>query len=198
MTRSLLMNSTRSWVFTSSLTQGVGLAAGFGRALDKTMQKSIQALEYFAQFDDHAKQYAKISTGLLRYARAHLERQDEREQTQRAESSTKLFGLVPKGPDVPVDSKHELSLGRAMTETFKIHHAAGVYDNRPTAANGLSTPERQHNMFPVAGAPEPTLDMSFFEGFPVPNDPSDIDWESVNLFRWLDDAGLDGAHHFGG
>ncbi|KAK4034138.1 hypothetical protein C8A01DRAFT_49411 [Parachaetomium inaequale] len=87
-----------SWLFASSLVLGVGLLGGFGRIIEKHCRASIAALEYFAQADAHAVQYALIAKSLLSTALQYLERREIEERQQRTESSSQLFGLIPRTP----------------------------------------------------------------------------------------------------
>ncbi|KAI0119809.1 fungal-specific transcription factor domain-containing protein [Daldinia grandis] len=85
-----------SWLFASSLVLGVGLLGGFGRILEKYARMSIAGLEYFARSDAHALQYSLIAKSLLSSALKHLQKQDIDERLRITESSSKLFGLVPR------------------------------------------------------------------------------------------------------
>ncbi|KAK3291942.1 uncharacterized protein B0H64DRAFT_420152 [Chaetomium fimeti] len=87
-----------SWLFASSLVLGVGLLGGFGRIIEKHCRASIAALEYFAQADAHAMQYSLIAKSLLSTALQYLERREIQERQQRTESSSQLFGLIPRAP----------------------------------------------------------------------------------------------------
>ncbi|KAI1101286.1 hypothetical protein F4804DRAFT_344081 [Jackrogersella minutella] len=87
-----------SWLFASSLVLGVGLLGGFGRILEKYAHMSISALEYFAKDDAHALQYTLIAKSLLSSALEYLQKRDIDERLQITESSTQLFGLIPKEP----------------------------------------------------------------------------------------------------
>ncbi|KAJ4291417.1 hypothetical protein N0V88_006010 [Collariella sp. IMI 366227] len=85
-----------SWLFASSLVLGVGLLGGFGRIIEKHCRASIAALEYFAQTDAHAVQYSLIAKSLLTTALQYLEKREIQERQQRTESSSQLFGLIPR------------------------------------------------------------------------------------------------------
>jgi len=85
-------------LFASSLVLGVGLLGGFGRIIEKHCRASIAALEYFAQADAHAMQYSLIAKSLLATALQYLERREVEERQQRTESSSQLFGLIPRTP----------------------------------------------------------------------------------------------------
>ncbi|PNH62831.1 hypothetical protein VD0001_g9337 [Verticillium dahliae] len=88
--------SIRSWLFASSLVLGIGLLGSFGRILEKYSRRSIQALEHFAKHDTNAGQYALIAKSLLSSALEYLEKKELNERIQRTESSSQLFGLVPR------------------------------------------------------------------------------------------------------
>lgn len=92
----LLIRAPSSWLFASSLVLGLGLLGGFGRIIEKYCRAAIAALEYFAQADAHAVQYALIAKSLLATALEYLEKREMRERQQRTESSAQLFGLVPR------------------------------------------------------------------------------------------------------
>ena len=88
-------DTSRSWLFASSLVLGVGLLGGFGRILEKYTRMSIQALDHFAKSDTHATQYSLIAQSLLTTALEHLEKRELQERLRRTESSSQLFGLIP-------------------------------------------------------------------------------------------------------
>ena len=86
-----------SWLFASSLVLGLGLLGGFGRIIEKYCRASIAALEYFAEADAHAVQYSLIAKSLLNTALAYLEKREMQDRLRRTESSSQLFGLIPRG-----------------------------------------------------------------------------------------------------
>lgn len=57
---------------------------------------SIAALEYLAEHDAHAMQYSLIAKSLLSSALKYLQRKDIDERLRITESSSQLFGLIPK------------------------------------------------------------------------------------------------------
>ncbi|RYP46624.1 hypothetical protein DL768_007203 [Monosporascus sp. mg162] len=85
-----------SWLFASALVTGVGLLGGFGRVLEKYARMAISALEFFAKEDTHAMQYSLIAKSLLTSALQYLETKETKERIRIAESSSQLFGLIPK------------------------------------------------------------------------------------------------------
>ncbi|RYP02462.1 hypothetical protein DL764_005789 [Monosporascus ibericus] len=90
-----------SWLFASALVTGVGLLGGFGRVLEKYARMAISALEFFAKEDTHATQYSIIAKSLLTSALKYLETKETKERIRIAESSSQLFGLIPKEDTVP-------------------------------------------------------------------------------------------------
>ena len=91
-----MLTRVSSWLFASSLVLGIGLLGSFGRILEKYSRNSIQALEHFAEHDTNAGQYAQIARSLLASALDYLEKKEMSERLQRTESSSQLFGLVPR------------------------------------------------------------------------------------------------------
>ncbi|KAK0725050.1 hypothetical protein B0H67DRAFT_550692 [Lasiosphaeris hirsuta] len=107
-----------SWLFASSLVLGLGLLGGFGRIIEKYCRASISALEYFAEVDAHAVQYSLIAKSLLTTASEYLEKKEIRERLERTESSSQLFGLVPRVPREANDNlDRTLPNGQSMTES---------------------------------------------------------------------------------
>lgn len=74
----------------------MGLVGGFGRIIEKHCRLSITALEYFAQADTHAMQYSLIAKSLLATAIDHLDKKEAEERLKSTESSSQLFGLLPR------------------------------------------------------------------------------------------------------
>ncbi|RYO94662.1 hypothetical protein DL766_007956 [Monosporascus sp. MC13-8B] len=104
---------TLSWLFASAIVTGVGLLGGFGRVLEKYARMAISALEFFAKEDTHAMQYSLIAKSLLTSALQYLEMQETKERIRTAESSSQLFGLIPKEDtlsqvSVPVGTTRDL------------------------------------------------------------------------------------------
>jgi hypothetical protein len=92
---------------------GVGLLGGFGRIIEKHCRACISALEYFAQTDAHAVQYSLIAKSLLSTALQYLERREIQERQQRTESSSQLFGLIPRS------SRAHEDRGRAVSGSWQ-------------------------------------------------------------------------------
>ncbi|EAA30193.2 hypothetical protein GE21DRAFT_10508 [Neurospora crassa] len=97
-----------SWLFASSLVLGLGLLGGFGRIIEKYCRASIAALEYFAEADAHAVQYSLIAKSLLNTALVYLEKREMQDRLRRTESSSQLFGLIPRrnSRDNTTDDNH--------------------------------------------------------------------------------------------
>jgi hypothetical protein len=72
---------------------------------------SITALEHFANYDGHAMQYSLIAKSLMAVAIEYIEQKELRERLQRTESSSQLFGLVPRGNRDESDESMSLSDG---------------------------------------------------------------------------------------
>ncbi|KAK4229275.1 hypothetical protein QBC38DRAFT_360020 [Podospora fimiseda] len=87
-----------SWLFAASLVLGVGLMGGFGHIIEKHCRASISCLEYFVQADAHAFQYSLIAKSLLSTALEYLEKREMQERLRRTESSSRIFGLIPRAP----------------------------------------------------------------------------------------------------
>jgi hypothetical protein len=113
---------------------GVGLLGGFGRIIEKHCHACISALEYFAQTDAHAVQYSLIAKSLLSTALQYLERREMQERQQRTESSSQLFGLIPRSASGGDDRGRALSgswqgespqKGRSRADKTRPGHADG-------------------------------------------------------------------------
>ncbi|KAI1392606.1 uncharacterized protein F4822DRAFT_133700 [Hypoxylon trugodes] len=179
-----------SWLFASSLVLGVGLLGGFGRILEKYAEMSISALEYFAENDAHAMQYSLIAKSLLSSALKYLERRDINERLRITESSSQLFGLMPKERPPRED--------RIPTETTQ--------PGAPVADSGmpqnLSSHELLSSPFHDIDPALLSLGCSFDStpGAPFPGreqqDQTDQVFGALNLFPLLDGNGhIDLAHY---
>ncbi|KAJ4399349.1 hypothetical protein N0V85_006050 [Neurospora sp. IMI 360204] len=124
-----------SWLFASSLVLGLGLLGGFGRIIEKYCRASIAALEYFAEADAHAVQYSLIAKSLLNTALAHLEKREMQDRLRRTESSSQLFGLIPRG-----DS------GDETTHDDNNHNTNNNNDHEdPSTSNSYQQQQHQHD-----------------------------------------------------
>ncbi|KAK5636915.1 hypothetical protein RRF57_012627 [Xylaria bambusicola] len=115
-----------SWLFASSLVVSVGHLSNFGRALEKPAEESIRALEYFASQDAHASQYARIAQSLHRCAQSYLARQDAEDRRRIAESSTQLFGLMPKDHDDDNQNSGRPNSSGAQYPEIRVSAPAGL------------------------------------------------------------------------
>lgn len=202
----LILNalSLRSWLFASSLVLGLGLLGGFGRIIEKYCRLSISALEYFAETDAHAMQYSLIAKSLLATALEYLDRKEARERVQRTESSSQLFGLLPRDSyqDAERQQPHPRPRGRQPTSPPGSYVAKEATHGRGDSAR-----------IAQFGAPPPRIDLdvdaSFF-GFSdaLPREPdfsvlggtldtdADQSFGALNLFPLLDTSGhIDLAHY---
>ncbi|KAI1087930.1 IDO-domain-containing protein [Rostrohypoxylon terebratum] len=182
-----------SWLFASSLVLGVGLLGGFGRILEKYSCMSIAALEYFAKNDTHAMQYALIAKSLLSSALEYLQNKDIDERVQIMESSSQLFGLIPK------ESLHQ---GRAPASNTARSTAASNPQNT-SVPQDLSTRDSPTSPFqdidPILLSLECSLDVNSGTSFSNKDqqDQADQVFGALNLFPLLDGNGhIDLAHYF--
>ncbi len=165
---------------------------------EKYARMSITALEYFAKKDTHAMQYSLIAKSLLTAALEYLERREVHERLQRTETSSQLFGLVPRDnrnrDGVPVSasrSDEQTSGGDSLRDATPMTStqaslrdilgvgfaSADVDDLIPTASN------------PMSWTPDPSsLGEGIFEG-------EDQAFGSLNLFPLLDGGGHIGLSH---
>ncbi|KAK4201667.1 hypothetical protein QBC40DRAFT_222827 [Triangularia verruculosa] len=181
-----------SWLFASSLVLGVGLIGGFGRIIEKYCRTAIAALEYFAQTDTHAVQYSLIAKSLLNTALEYLEKKEIQERARRTESSSQLFGLIPRTPRGSENSNDGTQ--------FKANPVAGHGET-------TSKPDKSHasqedvvlqrfgfdfesTFLGMTGTPE----FSVFSGF---EENADQTFGALNLFPLLDgDGHIDLANYF--
>jgi hypothetical protein len=171
---------------------------GFGRIIEKHCRASITALEYFAQADAHAMQYALIAKSLLATALQYLERKEIQERQQRTESSSQLFGLIPQpsrsgnneGSRAFSGSWHcnspqkgaAESSDRALSGHFDAHEPRFSFDFESTFL-GLTDALPRTPDFSLLGGPlEPDAEQTF---------------GALNLFPLLDtDGHIDLANYF--
>jgi hypothetical protein len=176
---------------------GVGLLGGFGRIIEKHCRASIAALEYFAQTDAHAVQYSLIAKSLLTTALEYLEKKEILERQRRTESSSKLFGLVPR-------------IARPISSGHREQAASGTRQGESSDVS--SRPEKSR--LGHADSQTPRLGFDFESGFLGLSEtvtgtpdflfmdgPLDADAEqtfgTLNLFPLLDtDGHIDLANYF--
>ncbi|KAK3384905.1 hypothetical protein B0H63DRAFT_173185 [Podospora didyma] len=193
-----------SWLFASSLVLGLGLLGQFGRIIEKHCRASIAALEYFADVDSHAVQYALIAKSLLATALEHLEKTEIQDRLKRTESSSQLFGLVPLTPrhtDSLMNDKRPSVFSPATSPT-----------GGPDGTKELDNPERTRLAQPDGPSPRFSFDfestfLGFTESLPgtsefsILGDSLDHDSEqtfgALNLFPLLESDGhIDLANYF--
>ncbi|TQN71631.1 Filamentous growth regulator 27 [Colletotrichum shisoi] len=163
-----------SWLFASSLILGVGLLGSFGRILEKYARNAIMVLEHFAKSDAHAAQYSMIAKTLLNAALDYLEKKELQERIQRTESSSQLFGLVPR-------------------DSADVDHTPRPSSNTQTTPAGADR----------ALATKPTNSVSGFLGLGFGSPPfADVDASFLGLSASLpqtpDLSVLDGRHDYHG
>ncbi|KAH6692183.1 fungal-specific transcription factor domain-containing protein [Plectosphaerella plurivora] len=197
-----------SWLFASSLVLGIGLLGSFGRILEKYSRNSIQALEHFAKHDSNAGQYALIARSLLSSALDYLEKREMSERQQRTESSSQLFGLVPRdggGAEHAQQQRSLLQHHQPSPSQFQSPSAVAA----ATAAAGDRRDSTSRHVNPLSGyvglgtSPFGDMDPSFM-GFTgsLPRTPDlsailegrmdvggDANFGDLNLFQLLDGEG---------
>ncbi|KAK3984117.1 hypothetical protein QBC44DRAFT_253635 [Cladorrhinum sp. PSN332] len=137
-----------SWLFAASLVLGVGLLGGFGHIIEKHCRASISCLEYFAQADAHAVQYSLIAKSLLATALEYLEKREMQERLRKTESSSRIFGLIPRTP-------RETGGGRAPVTTSTVDDTG----------KGGSNPEGDKSHLPQSEGPTPGFGFDFESAF---------------------------------
>ncbi|KAM0327412.1 hypothetical protein ACHAQA_005698 [Verticillium albo-atrum] len=173
-----------SWLFASSLVLGIGLLGSFGRILEKYTRKSIQAMEHLAKNDTNAGQYALIAKSLLASALEYLEKKELNERLQRTESSSQLFGLVPReGQEGMLLPPHPQSVTDRRNSTIRASGASGYL--------GLGTPpfgDIDTGFLGLSDSLPQTPNLSaFLEGrMETGGDPG---FGDLNLFQLLDGDG---------
>ncbi|KAI1411349.1 hypothetical protein F5Y13DRAFT_180734 [Hypoxylon sp. FL1857] len=182
-----------SWLFASSLVLGVGLLGGFGRILEKYAHMSIAALEYFAKNDAHAMQYSLIAKSLLSSALKYLQRRDTDERLRITESSSQLFGLIPK-EHPPQEDFTPTSMTESRTVTTD---PQGTNVPQTSLTHELLT-SPFHDIDPALLSLGSTLDSTSGTSFSARDqqDQTDHVFGALNLFPLLDGNGhIDLAHY---
>ncbi|OLN94139.1 putative transcriptional regulatory protein C417.09c-like protein 2 [Colletotrichum chlorophyti] len=176
-----------SWLFASSLILGVGLLGSFGRILEKYTRNSIMVLEHFAKKDAHASQYSHIAKSLLNAALDYLEKKELQERLQRTESSSQLFGLVPRDG---VDSEQ-------AGQSSALGHTLPPISDRPLATKagsavtgflGMGSPsftDADASFLSLSNSLPRTPDLSVLDG----RNEMDHGFGDLNLFQLLDGDG---------
>ncbi|KAK4100437.1 hypothetical protein N658DRAFT_473368 [Parathielavia hyrcaniae] len=196
-----------SWLFASSLVLGVGLLGGFGRIIEKHCRYSIAALEYFAQADAHAVQYSLIAKSLLSTALQYLEKREVQERQRRTESSSLLFGLIPRSSHGTADDDRVRSLSGSHQNTKASE--VGSKADKARLGDGEELPQYgldfESAFFGLPGTTSTststlpnTPDFSFMGGG-GPLDAADVEqtFGALNLFPLLEtDGHIDLANYF--
>lgn len=189
-------------MFASSLVLGVGLLGGFGRILEKYTRASIQTLDYFSKHDTHATQYSLIAQSLLTAAVEYLEKRELQERLLRTESSSQLFGLIPRdnipGESTPLSSRDANAIASSPMGVSSTRMRESL-DRSFLQHNGLSnmgSPPRFGDLDAAfLGLNESLLqtpDSNYWNGTFGSDDPG----STLNLFALLDaGGGIDLAHH---
>ncbi|KAK1491597.1 fungal specific transcription factor domain-containing protein [Colletotrichum cuscutae] len=176
-----------SWLFASSLILGVGLLGSFGRILEKYTRNSILVLEHFAKIDAHASQYSLIAKSLLNAALEYLEKKELRERMQRTESSSQLFGLVPRES---TESIHNIqaSATDASPNTSTDRSLLSKTNNSGSGFFGLGSPsfvDVDASLLSLSSSLPRTPDLSMLDG----RNEMDHGFRDLNLFQLLDGDG---------
>ncbi|KAK2035258.1 fungal-specific transcription factor domain-containing protein [Colletotrichum zoysiae] len=176
-----------SWLFASSLILGVGLLGSFGRILEKYTRNSIMVLEHFAKSDAHASQYSLIAKSLLNAALDYLEKKELRERTQRTESSSQLFGLVPRDNTEANRSTHH-TINDHTTPTSPDRPLSAKSNGLFSGFLGLDSPslaDLDASFVGLSAALPRTPDLAELDG----RNDVDHSFSDLNLFQLLDADG---------
>ncbi|ROT42874.1 fungal-specific transcription factor domain-containing protein [Sodiomyces alkalinus F11] len=177
-----------SWLFAASLVLGIGLLGSFGRILEKYTRKCIQSLEHFSKNDTNAAQYALIAKSLLASALGFLEKRELDERQRRTESSSQLFGLVPR--DGQECGPRPVSQSPSQSQSQSQQQAAAASSG--TGYLGLDTPPFGDMITGFLGLPNslprtPSLSSFSMEG--RMDGGGDASFNDFNLFQLLDGGG---------
>lgn len=175
---------------------GVGLLGGFGRIIEKHCRASIAALEYFAQSDAHAVQYSLIAKSLLATALQYLERREMQERQRRTESSSQLFGLIPR-----VSRNHD-ERNRSLSASWQGESPRKGADGSDKARSRHADSQEprfsfdfESTFFGLADSLPRTPDFSLVGG-PLEDDAEQT-FGALNLFPLLEtDGHIDLANYF--
>ncbi|KAK1964334.1 fungal-specific transcription factor domain-containing protein [Colletotrichum sublineola] len=176
-----------SWLFASSLILGVGLLGSFGRILEKYTRNSIMVLEHFAKSDAHASQYSLIAKALLNVALDYLEKKELQERTRRTESSSQLFGLVPRD-NTEADQGAHPAINDHVTPANGDGRLSGKSNGLFSGFLGLgspSFPELDASFVGLSSSLPRTPDLSALDG----RNDADHSFSDLNLFQLLDADG---------
>jgi hypothetical protein len=171
---------------------------GFGRIIEKHCRASISALEYFAQADTHAGQYSLIAKSLLATALQYLERRETQERQQRTESSSQLFGLIPRA------SRNNNDRGRTLSGSWQAESPQKGGDGsdkiRPSHADGHEPRfnfDFESTFLGLTDTFSRTPDFSLMTGPLDADADAEQTFGALNLFPLLDtDGHIDLANYF--
>jgi hypothetical protein len=173
---------------------------GFGRIIEKHCRLSITALEYFAKTDTHAMQYSLIAKSLLATALEYLDKKDAEERLKSTESSSQLFGLLPRdtlqrGSVTSLPSLRQQTTNPVATP---FNNDSGPSRTRSSNWLGLS-PGFNFEMDSAFTGLADTLDTTpgfSTTGLSLDADPNQT-FGALNLFPLLETEGhIDLAHYF--
>ncbi|RYP22157.1 hypothetical protein DL765_001805 [Monosporascus sp. GIB2] len=184
----------RSWLFASAIVTGVGLLGGFGRVLEKYARMAISALEFFAKEDTHAMQYSLIAKSLLTSALQYLEMRETKERIRIAESSSQLFGLIPKEDTLSQVSVPVGTTGDLRPSTSGAGEVGSTCISPSSRAADSMFGEIDTSIFSLNDPLAPPSEFSHLAR--NPQDQVDQVFGALNLFPLLDGNGhIDLAHY---
>lgn len=165
----------------------MGLLGSFGRILEKYTRNSILVLEHFAKIDAHASQYSLIAKSLLNAALEYLEKKELRERIQRTESSSQLFGLVPRESTENIHNI-QASATEASPNTSTDRNLVPKTNNSASGFLGLGSPsfvDVDASFLSLSSSLPRTPDLSILDG----RNEMDHGFGDLNLFQLLDGDG---------
>ncbi|OHE99614.1 fungal specific transcription factor [Colletotrichum orchidophilum] len=144
-------------------------------------------LEHFAKIDAHASQYSLIAKSLLSAALDYLEKKELRERIQRTESSSQLFGLVPREG---TDGDHNIqSPANDVNLSTNTDRSLGSKTVNPVSGFlGLASPsfaDVDASFLSLSSSLPRTPDLSILDG----RSEMDHSFGDLNLFQLLDGDG---------
>lgn len=198
----MLTCSHSSWLFAASLVLGVGLLGNFGRILEKYTRMSITALDHFSKHDTHATQYSLIAQSLLSTGLEYLEKREMQERLRRTESSSQLFGLIPREgptsatPSSTRDGNTHLSSPGGSNFRMRESMDRSFLQHNGVQSMGMGSPSRFGDLdsafFGLNESLLQTPDANYWNGIGTDADSA----SALNLFALLDaSGGIDLAHH---
>ncbi|ORY67802.1 fungal-specific transcription factor domain-containing protein [Pseudomassariella vexata] len=189
-----------SWLFSASLVVGVGLLGEFGRILEKYACMSITALNYFAKDDTHAAQYSLIVNSLHSSTTAYLVKKEKHERLQINESSSQLFGLIPRARREPRKEPRNDSTTRSQSniaQPVALPNAESTIAEMPSLTQMLGESPFDNldpALFSFTDLSSGTSDFSMLNS--NAQDQADQVFGALNLFPLLDGGGHIDLEHF--